>query len=70
MARHTFTIDRQAPTELRGQGMGEGSASLCIFNESSTQGHRSRHNLLNGEFFHRPSNPTPEVKYLGQKYRL
>jgi hypothetical protein len=67
MARHTLTIDRQAPAELRSQGMGQGTASLGIIDESSAQRHRGRHNLLDGEIFQRGGDTAPQVEYLGQK---
>jgi hypothetical protein len=70
MARHTHTIDWQVPAEFRSQGMGQGSASLCLIDEPSTQRHGGRHNLLNSEIFQRTGDAAPQVEYLGQKRRL
>jgi hypothetical protein len=50
--------------------MGQGPASLCIIDESSTQRHRGRHNLLDGEFLQRTGDTAPQVEYLGQKRGL
>jgi hypothetical protein len=62
MVRHALTINWQAPTELSSEWRGEGSASLCIIAEPSTQRHGGRYNLLNGEVFQRTGDPTPEVE--------
>jgi hypothetical protein len=70
MARHTLTIDWQALAEFHSQGMGQGSAPLCIIDEPNTQGHGGRHNLLNGELLQRAGDAAPQVEYLGQKRRL
>jgi hypothetical protein len=70
MARHTLTIDWQAPAEFSSQGMGQGPASLCIIDESRTQRHRGRHNLLDGEFLQRTGDTAPQVEYLRQERGL
>jgi hypothetical protein len=58
MARHTLTIDWQAPTEFGSEGMGQGPTSLSIVEKPGIQRHGSCYNLLNGELFQRTGDAT------------